>query len=294
MGYLCLLVALVTATIKGYCGKKTSSITKNLNDAILANTIRILICTMTGFFLCAIGEGFKSLVPSFEMLMISALSGISMAVFLVSWLVSIKRSAYMMVDIFIMLSILIPLIGSNIFFDESIKPIQWLGVLILFGAVVVMCSYNNSIKAKITPTALFLLSACSIANGVSDFSQKLFIHRIPDGSVAAFNFYTYLFTSVILVFALISRRKHPITIEKNNFKFLTYITIMAVCLFANSYFRTLAARYLSSIILYPLNHGCTLILSTVMAAVCFKEKLRLKAVIGILLSFVSMVIINLL
>jgi len=294
MGYLCLAVALITATVKGFCGKKTSVITKNVTDAILANTIRILICTMTGFFLCAITDGFTALVPSFEMLMISAISGISMAVFLVSWLISIKRSAYMMVDVFIMLSVLIPLIASKILFNENITPVQWLGVVILFCAVLVMCSYNNSIKAKITPFSLFLLLSCSIANGIADFSQKLFIYRIPDGSVAAFNFYTYLFTSFILILALVSRKSHPATIEKNNFKFLGYITIMAVCLFANSYFRTLAARYLSAILLYPLNHGCTLILSTVMAVICFKEKLKIKAVIGILLSFVSMVIINLL
>ena len=69
---------------------------------------------------------------------------------------------------------------------------------------------------------------------------------------------------------------------------------MAFCLFANSYFKTLASGYLSAVLLYPLNQGCSLILSAIMAAVLFKEKITIKAVIGILTAFIGLLIINLL
>lgn len=69
---------------------------------------------------------------------------------------------------------------------------------------------------------------------------------------------------------------------------------MSVCLFLNSYFKTLASGHLGAVLLYPLNQGCALILSAVMAAVLFKEKLTAKAVIGILTAFVGLLIINLL
>ena len=69
---------------------------------------------------------------------------------------------------------------------------------------------------------------------------------------------------------------------------------MALCLFANSYFKTLAARHLNAVLLYPLNQGCALILSAIMSTVLFKEKLTLKAAIGMISAFAGLLIINIL
>ena len=201
----------------------------------------------------------------------------------------------MMLDIFLMLGVLIPLIASNIFFHESIKPTQWVGIAVLFAAVVMMCSYNNSIKAKLTPTGLILLIVCGTANGIADFSQKLFTKCIPDGSAAVFNFYTYVFAAIFLIvfFAVIPKGDH-VTNRSNIKKIFGFILIMAICLFANSYFKTLASKYLSAVLLYPLNQGCSLILSAIMVSVLFKEKLTIKAVTGIVTAFIGLLIINLL
>lgn len=295
MGYLFLFIALFAGVSKGYCGKKTSGYTKSISDAILANTIRMISCTVIGLVMILTSEGFSALMPSMEMLLISALSGISTAIFVVSWLVSVKKSAYMMLDIFLMFGVLIPLIASNIFFDESIKPTQWLGIAVLLAAVVIMCSYNNSIKAKITPSSFMLLIICGIASGVADFSQKVFTKCIPDGSAAVFNFYTYLFAAFILIscYAVTSKPK-PSGGNSDIKRIFGYILIMALCLFANSYFKTLASKHLSAVVLYPLNQGCSLILSAIMASVLFKEKITTKAVIGIITAFAALLIINLL
>ena len=69
---------------------------------------------------------------------------------------------------------------------------------------------------------------------------------------------------------------------------------MAVCLFLNSYFKTLAAARLDSAVLYPLNQGLALMLSMIMAAVFFKEKITPRCVIGLCLAFGGLLIINLL
>ena len=87
----------------------------------------------------------------------------------------------MMLDIFLMLGVLLPLTGSSIFFGESVKLTQWVGIGVLFVAVVIMCSYSNTIKAKLTLPFLLLLLLCGIANGVADFSQKLFTNAFRMG-----------------------------------------------------------------------------------------------------------------
>lgn len=295
MGYLFLLIALLAGVTKGYCGKKTSGYTNSLRDATLANIIRMMLCILIGFLLIIITGDLKKLIPSRDMLLISLLCGASTAVFVVTWLISVKKGAYMMLDIFLMLGVLIPLIASNFFFNEVIKPSQWIGIVILLVAVGIMCSYNNSIKAKITPFSLVLLIICGIANGIADFSQKLFAKCILDGSAAVFNFYTYVFAALILIVSVFVTGKTELTGgELNIKKFFSYILIMAFCLFANSYFKTLASGYLNAVLLYPLNQGCSLILSAIMSAVLFKEKITIKAVIGIFTAFIGLLIINLL
>ena len=295
MGYLFLSLALFAGVCKGYCGKKTSGYTNSFSDAILANTIRMILCTAIGLVIILTSEGFSALKPSTELVLISALSGTSTAIFVVSWLISVKKSAYMMLDIFLMFGVLIPLVASNVFFNEVIKPTQWLGMGLLLLAVVIMCSYNNSIKAKITPSSFALLIICGIANGIADFSQKVFTKCMPDGSAAVFNFYTYLFAAFVLVafYSVSCKTKHA-NGNADIKKIFGYILIMAICLFANSYFKTLAAGHLSAVLLYPLNQGCALILSAIMASVLFKEKITTKAVIGILTAFIGLLIINLL
>lgn len=174
LGYTFVFLALFAGIVKGYCGKQTSNFTKNLGDALFANCIRMILCIIIGLVISILTLEPQTLVPSKEMLLIGMVSGISTSVFVVSWLLSVKNSAYMLLEVFVMLGVLIPLIGSNILFGESIKPTQWLGMLLLLAAVVLMCSYNNSVKKKITPSSLILLIVSGSSCGIADFSQKCF------------------------------------------------------------------------------------------------------------------------
>lgn len=295
MGYLLLSISLFAGTLKGFCGKKTSSYTTGIGSAVFANMVRMLLCIVIGFLLILATEDLSILIPDPKLLLIAALSGVSSAVFVVAWLICVKKSAYMMLDIFLMLGVLIPLAASSVFFSESVKLTQWIGIGVLFLAVVIMCSYNNTVKAKLTLPALALLLICGAANGVADFSQKLFTKCIPGGSAAAFNFYTYVFAAVALTAACAFTGKKAAGNGKTELKkIFGYVLIMAMCLFANSYFKTLAAGYLSAVLLYPLSQGCALILSAIMSAVVFKEKLTAKAIGGIITAFIGLLIINLL
>jgi multidrug transporter EmrE-like cation transporter len=87
-----------------------------------------------------------------------------------------------------------------------------------------------------------------------------------------------------------SNLNKPINIVK---PIIIYVVVMAICLFLNSYFKTTAAKYLNAAQLYPINYGGSLILSMLMSTIIFKEKLNLKCIIGVLLSFVALILINL-
>ena len=230
-------------------------------------------------------------------LAITALSGVTTSLFVVFWLISVKRGAYMMLDVFLMMGVIVTLLCSKFTFGEEIKGTQWIGLLILLAAVFIMCSYSSSIKEKMTPISLALLIATGVANGLTDFSQKLYVHYGINDNAAVYNFYTYVFSALtLLVFYMIFKFKNKEEAREGEVlkKIFLYVLVMSVCLFLNSFFKTKAAGLLPATQVYPLFQGCALILSSIMSAVFFKEKLTPKCIIGLVLAFIALLIINLL
>ena len=85
--------------------------------------------------------------------------------------------------------------------------------------------------------------------------------------------------------------------NKRRLRIIKYVAIavavMALALMLNSYFKTRAAVHLDSAVLYPLNQGAALILSTGMAALFFGERPSAKSVAGVALCFVGLLVMNL-
>lgn len=295
MGYIFISFALLAGVTKGYCGKKTSSYISDSNDAAFSNLIRMLLCAVFGFLLVVFQGGYDKFLIDSSTFIISLSSAFFTSMFVITWLLIVRKGAYMTVDVFITLGIIIPLTLCRIFYNEPVSVKQLVGIAILFTAAFVMCSYNNSIKEKISISTLGLLILCGAANGMTDFSQKLYIYNTAQPNISIFNFYTYLFSTVfLLIFCTVTRTKNDEKGLKIKFvkKIFGYVAVMSVCLFLNSYFKTMAAMYLSSAQLYPLNQGAGLILSSVMAAMFFHERINLKCIVGIALTFLSLIIIN--
>ena len=49
LGYIFLAVSLLAGGAKGYCSKKTGGLIRGYKDSILANALRMLLCTAIAF-----------------------------------------------------------------------------------------------------------------------------------------------------------------------------------------------------------------------------------------------------
>lgn len=299
LGYLFLALALLAGVIKGYCGKKSGGTLVLASDAMLVNTVRMLACIVIGVALIALGNDWSSLTLDPTVIWISALSGVCTSLFVVSWLLAIRTGAFMMVDVFLLMGVLIPLVVCAIFFDEPIILIQWIGIAVLIIAGYVMCSYNAKLKGKMTLKAFLMLLLCAASYGCTDLSQKLFVKLSPVSDNSVFQFYTYIFAALTLVICSLVFRSHekktnelrsPIAVVK---PIAIYVGVMAICLYANSYFKTAAATYLDAAQIYPLSQGGALVLAMIMAAIFFKEKITIRSIIGVVLCAVALLMINL-
>ena len=300
MGYLFLAAALAAGITKGYCGKRTSFAILTRSDSMLINVLRMGACVVIGLLLILVQGDASSLKADAFLIFAGALSGVATAAFVVSWLLSVRSGAYMMVEVFLLIGTIVPILLCRVFFEEERGALQIFGMLILLAAVFIMCTYNTSIKGKMSAGSFLLLLLCGLSNGIADFSQKLFVKMRPLGSVAVFNLYTYVFAAAALSVAYLifcrvdsrgeNKHRKPIEIIK---PIWYYVLIMAICLFAHSFFKTLAAQRLDAILLYPLNQGCAVVLSLLMSAIVFKEKINAKCIVGIGISFIALLMINL-
>lgn len=294
MGYLYLTLALLAGVTKGYCGKKTSGSVAAYQDAMLVNALRMVLCIAIGFGLIAVQGDLSLLRVNLSTLLITALSGVTTSLFVVTWLLSVRKGAYMMVDVFLMMGTVAAVAMCGLFLGETVSLRQIVGLALLVAATVVMCSYSRGVKGKMTPAALVLLIVCGLSNGLTDFSQKLFVSHAPESTSAVFNFYTYVFSAaVLLVLYLAAGRKEQRPASAVVKPIWGYVLVMALCLYLNSFFKTEAASLLPAAQLYPLTQGCGMILSTMMAALCFGEKPNAKSVAGLGIAFAALLIINL-
>ena len=293
MGYLFLIIALLSGAAKGFCGKKISGEVVSLKGVFFINFIRMAICVAIGFFIVFF-DGINKIIVNTEILLITAVSGISTAMFVFTWILCVRRGAYVMVDVSIMLGAIVPIVLCNLFFGESITIYRCVGFLLLLWGSYIMCSYSSNIKGSFSLASFAILLVCGMCNGITDFSQKWFIHIVETGSVAVFNFYTYIFSAVsLLILFAITDKIEKTENDGKSTRVFWVICIMAACLFANSYFKTMAAKYIDSSILYPLSNGASLIIAATMASLFFGERITKKCLAGIGVTLSAMIVMNL-
>ena len=138
-----------------------------------------------------------------------------------------------------------------------------------------------------------MLLALPFSSGLADLSQKYYIKTVMSADAAVFSFYSFLLSAAILVFSRLVQRQRS-SISLSNIKnVLPYTVLMALFLYANIYFKTLAAAELSSAVLYPLIQCFSMILSFLMSVILFHEKATLHSFLGMLFAICGILVINL-
>lgn len=301
LGLLYISIAIFSGVVKGYCGKSVGTYAHTVTDSTKLNFIRMALCTAISLAVLSLQGNFLKLFSlSSVTLVISLCTAAASTIFIITWLLAVRGSAYMLVSVFTNLGVIVPIILCAVFFNETISISQIIGILVLLVAIWLMLGYNKGVSGGLTVKDLILLTVCSISNGVCDFfigkTAKLgevfgnvfgTAETTVDNTV--FNFYMYLFSFIILlVFTGISSVAHHKAEIKITKKIIGYMVLMAVFLFVNTYFKSLAGGLLTSSQLFSINTGGGLVLASIMASIMFKEMPTLKSVLGIVLTFIAL------
>lgn len=301
MGYLFLSLALGGNILKAFCGKKTSSFMKTVSDAFSFSSIRLGLSALFGIFFMIpdlLKNGLELLAFDIELLPTFLLSAVANVGMVITWLIVVRSGVLVLLDVSALCGLLLPLILSQIFYAENIETNHIIGLILLFAAALLIASYNNSIKTKLNPKSILLLLGFAISNGFIDFSQKIFRKQTQTVPSSVFNFYTLLIAFAILFIISIILNANRKDTENSklqiNPKALLHISLMAVGLCVVTLFKTLAAGELNAALVFPFFQGTVIISNAILGAVCFKEKLSFKSVLGLILITAGLLIMNLL
>lgn len=310
MAYLLLVIALIFLSVKGICGKKTSTDLRQATDPMLFNLLRMLFCVLIGLVLILIEGAGDQLRIEAGMLWIALGAGAANVAFLVGWILAVRRIPLVTMDVSLTIGSMLPAVLCLILFDEAILLPKMIGFTLILAATVILSGYGKSTGRRCGVLGVVLAVIATLGEGLSSFCQQLYKqYYTVDGSRAhgiyysnsVFQFYTYAFTGTILLLMFIGVAIYQYSKQEKDNKQekvpkmqyvkglffsckhpLPYIAVMAICLFAANYLQTAATTVygMSSQVLYPVIKGGCLVTVNFTAMLFFNEKPTWRSIVG--------------
>ena len=316
MVYIIVFLALIFLTVKGFCGKKTSTCVQQTGDAFRFNILRMLLCMLIGIVAVFLegAQGFLRIEG--RMVAICLLAGICNAMFLIGWILAIRKNSMVTMDVALTLGAILPAVLCAVLYDEPISLSKLLGFLLIIAAAAILAGYNKNTKGNPGLGGILLVVIASVGEGLVSFTQQLYKQYYTEGGSMAgnvlypksiYNFYIYVFAAAVLILALIIYDvvqciKNPTKRWSNEVRSgiktligpMPYIVVMAISMFVATYFQTVATGDygMPSQILYPLIKGGCLITVNIVAMLFFGEKATRRSVLGSAVALAGVVIMN--
>ena len=291
MGYVFVLLAIFANVAKGASSKFVSGNISTVRQNSIFNGVRNVLSMIIALFtvLAVDASSFFTFHPI--ELVLCGVSGLSMAVFTITWIFAIKGEAYMLVSACSSASFIVPCIFGLLVFKESVSLFEFIAFLIIVLAIAFLLRYNFTLNGRLKIKDAVLLFLVFLSSGLNNAMQKAYTVEVIDKNVGYHTFYTFAFAALFMLLAAPLFKSANATpcknIVKSNFKFLL---IMAFGNFFANYFQGLAAKTVDAIVLYPLISALSLIAGSFMAAVMFKERVTKNCVIGVVLVGIALIL----
>lgn len=315
MGYLFLIITLILFSVKGYCGKKTSTDIVLPTDPLLFNFLRMVFCVAIGFFMILLDRALGQVAVAPSLLLLTFFAGAANAAFLIGWILAVRRIPLVTMDVLLTIGSLLPAVLCLILFDEAVSVPKMIGFGLILLATVVLSGYGGSTGKRAGVLGVVLAVTATLGEGLSSFCQQLYKQYFTVGGTrfcgvayenSVYQFYTYVFSAAVLalaftVIAVVRYHRRGAEAdtgaaneakgEKTHYvrrifasciRPLPYIVVMAICMFGGNYLQTAATvNYgMSPQVLYPVLKGGCLVTVNLTAMLFFNEKPTRRSIVG--------------
>ena len=290
---LYLILSILSASTISITIRFSKNHVKNKVMMFLTNYVVCMICSI--FFLTNINS-----IPK-EELSFPIWFGIIMGFFyLVTFLFyefNIRKNGVILSNIFSKLGTILPVIVTFVFFNEAPKPLKIIGIVLAVIAVVIMNlefkkktieleeDENKKEDTTINVVYIFLI-IFFLLSGVTDSATTIFNHM----SIPELNgfFLLFVFGSAFIFALILLIIKHG----KISIYDVLFGVIIGVPNYFSSFFTLKALETVPAQIVYPTFCVGTIMIVTLFGVLAFKERLKLKDYIGILIIIAALILLN--
>ncbi len=288
MGFLLLAIAALVGlmmTLKLIAVKGVSS-----SRAIIINYLVATIVGMTR----VLSDGTPSASPPLVMIIIAVVVGLIFFVSMHLNALSAARVGLALTTIATRAALVIPIVLSALLLNEKQSPIALAGVaVVLLGFVLIFYEpRSNSTKGSWATSAgiLFPLAVFLMA-GLSSFSLKLTQH-LYDTSAAYPLFEPMLFGAAMVAATLHTLHTGGHSELRFDWKSTLYGLSLGICNFLTTYCTLQGLRTLPTTTFYPVYYASAVVITIVLGATFFGEKLSPRKIVGMAIALSAIVIIS--
>lgn len=222
----------------------------------------------------------------------AGISGFFITVSVVCGINSLKGGTMVLNSIFASAGLIVPCILVIFAFDEQISVIQAVSIIgVLISAVILIMSSKKEM-GKFTLKTFVWLFLSFVSKGITMFCQKLFGMAMPGGNVSLFSMITFLIPTVFLaVFALVLPSDNDNT-SKISLKLKQCAMYQAFALFMIQQLVTILTPTMTSAVLFTVVNGSATIITAIVGALMYKEKITFKSELGIVIGIAALIALN--
>ena len=294
MATIYILIILLCRVVQAFFHKRSSNEIQNIPMLVGYNSFQNTVSAILGLILILLsGNGFAIDITT---VLIASFSGLTLFFAGYFGIYAMKSGTISLSSLFGTAGMVIPIIAGIFLFDKPVAPLQLVGLGLFFLSAWLLIGASKTIYQNFSYKTLLLLIGSMVANGGTMLAQQLFTAYVPDGDVSVFSFLSF---GIIAVLSGILYRgmRGSKNIPKKELRLSKSLMIcgiaLATAVFIINQFATICTKLVSPVILFTLINGGGTIISTIVAAIIYKEPIRKKTAIGIILGIVSLILIKL-
>jgi len=290
MEYALLLLAILIFTVQTICFKEFNrSFMKNLASYFLFNSLYfsliVLIVTVTGLNLAAIHTVTALLALGFGILFVTVI---------LLYMKAMENGPLSYTSLVFSLGLIVPTLSGVVFWNEKIGILQIAGLIILFVTFYLGSGATSDAKGKINLKWLIYCTTAFIGNGTIMTLSKAQQMLTPGKEINEFLFLGFG-TAAVLSIILFLRQKVLKGESVSHLKTVPFGVVVLITGFVTAVGNQIAvflAGRLPAVIQFPVANGGIVLLSSIVSITFFREKLSRKGAAGLILGFVSLVLLS--
>lgn len=232
----------------------------------------------------------------------ASLSGCALAITSLCSLYALSTGTMALSSLFGTAGLLIPAIAGIFMFDEILSVWQWVAMAIFMVGAYLLIGSSKAIFGKFSLKTFFVLLLSLVMNGATMLLQKVFGMTVEGGNVSLFSLLSFASGAALLAISLIiikaknavSAKKLGIDRPHEVFPKSLYLfgLALAFALFVINQLATLSTPLISAVVLFAIINGGATLISAIVGAVMYKEKLTVRSIVGLILGIGALILIK--